>query len=124
MTDSERADYNKLNADQREDYDYLRKKHPEWAHRQIIAKVVIGQSIDGIVDGGGGTENPEGITGNPSFLKRVLEGAKTVLSETGIFIPEVFEVIDNAITTLSSLIMAGVRYIGDKLSKFWDWFTS
>lgn len=124
MTDIERAQYNNLTQSQREDYDYQRKKHPNWSHNQIITKVMLEDSIGNIVDNGGGTLDPETLKDNPQFLKQVLEGAKAALYEAGIFISEVFEVIDNAISSLGYLIMTGVRYIGNKLSEFWDWLTS
>lgn len=81
-------------------------------------------SIVNIVENDDGTRDPETLKDDPSFLKQVLEGAKDALYEAGIFISEVFEVIDNAITSLGYLIMTGVRYIGNKLSEFWDWLTS
>lgn len=124
MTDTERQQYNNLTPSQREDYDYQRKKHPNWSHNQIITKVMLENSIVNIVENDDGTRDPETLKDDPSFLKQVLEGAKDALYEAGIFISEVFEVIDNAITSLGYLIMTGVRYIGNKLSEFWDWLTS
>lgn len=124
MTETERQQYNNLTSSQREDYDYQRKKHPNWSHNQLITKVMLEESIGGIVDKGNGTLDPETLKDDPQFLKQVLEGAKTALYAAGIFISEVFEVIDNAITSLGDLIMEGFRYIGNKLSDFWDWLTS
>jgi len=124
MTDKERDDYYKLSPQQREDYDYQKRRHPNWSHNQIIAKIMIDSKVEDNIIGRGGTVDPDELSNDPTFLKQVLEGAKAALYEAGIFIAEVFEAIDNAITSLGYLIMTGVRYIGDKLREFWDWLTS
>lgn len=124
MTDKERDDYFKLTPEQREMYDDLKRTKPHWSHNQIIFKIKMDATTIDIIDKKGGTLNPETIVEDPSFLKQVLEGTKNALYEAGIFIAEVFEVLDNAISQLRCLIMSGVRYIGNKLSEFWDWLTS
>lgn len=119
MTDSERADYNKLNADQREDYDYFRRKHPEWSHEELMSRISVGSSIDNMLKGGG-TKKPEGIKGDPTFIERVLKGARNILRDMGIDNPMIFEVLDNAIRNLAALIRRGISYIGDLLESIWS----
>lgn len=124
MTDKEREEYNKLSSSLREDYDYEKRKHPNWSHAQIMAKIAIGESLGKTVEEGGGTIDVNELENDPTLLKEVLEGAKRVLIEAGIFISAVFDVLDSAISLLSSLVMSGIRYVGNKLSEFWDWLTS
>lgn len=124
MTDKERDDYYKLPPKQRADYDYYKRSNPNWSHGNIIAKIKIMGKLTEELDDKGGIMDPEGLSNDPTFLKRVLEGARDSLYEAGIFISEVFDAIDNAITSLGYLIMTGAKYIGDKLREFWNWLTS
>ncbi|MDE5629391.1 MAG: hypothetical protein K2I69_07505 [Muribaculaceae bacterium] len=124
MTDKEREDYNNLKPSLREDYDYEKKKHPNWSHAQIMAKIAIGESLGETVEKGGGTIDATELENDPKMLKEVLEGAKRVLIEAGVFIYAVFDVLDSAISLLGNMVMCGVKYVGNKLSEFWDWLTS
>lgn len=124
MTEAERQQYNNLSSSLREDYDYEKKKHPNWSHAQIMAKIAIGESLGKTVEEGGGTIDATGLGNDPKLLKEVLEGAKRVLIEADVFISAVFDVLDSAISLLGNLVMSGIRYVGNKLSDFWDWLTS
>lgn len=37
----ERSEYNKLQKELKEEYDYVKQKHPTWIHAQIMAKIAI-----------------------------------------------------------------------------------
>lgn len=124
MTDTEREQYNKLSQREKEEYEYQKKKRPNWSHNQIYLKVIMDRQTEVVIDQKGGTVDPKTLVQDPVFLKQVLEGTKRTLIQLGVFIGEVFEAIDNALTNLGYLIMSGVRYIGDKLKDFWDWLTT
>lgn len=124
MTDKEKEEYNNLSLSLQEDYDYEKKKHPNWSHVQIMAKIAIGESLGKTVEEGGGTIDVTELENDPKLLKEVLVGATRVLIEAGIFISAVFDVLDSAISLLGNLVMSGVKYVGNKLSDFWDWLTS
>jgi len=47
---------------------------------------------------------------DPSVLVEILNGAKKFLIGVGVFIAEVFDAIDEALS-----------YVGNKLKDFWDW---
>ncbi len=89
-----------------------------------MAKIAIGESLGKTVEEGGGTIDVTELENDPKLLKEVLVGAKRVLIEAGIFISAVFDVLDSAISLLGNLVMSGVKYVGNKLSDFWDWLTS
>jgi len=118
MTTEEREKYNRLPKADQEEYDHLLRKHPNWDHKQIMAKVAFNRKADDMIEKKGGEDiNPD----DPSVLEEILKGAKEFLIGVGIFIEDVFEVIDDALTALGDLIADGVSYIGNKLKDFWDW---
>ena len=119
MTGEEQRQYNSLSYEARQEYDDIKRKRPHWSHNQIMAKLATIINIDKMIEEGKG--NP---AEDPKLLKEVLEGAKAFLIGVGCFIWDVFEAIDDAINTLTSMIASGIRYIGDKLEEFWDWLTS
>lgn len=121
MTQKEQEEYDKLTPELQQDYNYIRSKHPNWGHNQIIAKVTMGPTIDDLLNGGG-IKEPIGT--DPEIMKLIFEGAKRTLINLGIAIDAVFEALDAAISTLTDLIWQGVKYIGNKLKDFWDWLNS
>ena len=119
MNEEQRRQYNRLTSDQKEDYDRLQRRHPNWSHEEIMARLAIQVKLEQI------PIKPTGpIDEDPEILKEILQGAKSFLITVGCFLWDVFEVIDDAINTLSSLISRGITYIGNKLEEFWDWLTS
>lgn len=119
MTDEQRRQYNKLSCDQKEDYDRFQRRHPSWSHENIMARLAIQSTLEQIP-----VIPQKPIEEDPEILKEILQGAKDFLISVGCFLWDVFEVIDDAISTLSSLIARGITYIGNKLEEFWDWLTS
>lgn len=118
MTTEEREEYNRLPKADREEYDHLSRKHPNWDHKQIMAKVAFNHKADVMIEKKGGEDiNPD----DPSVLEEILKGAKEFLIGCGILIAEVFGVIDEALSFLGGLIADGLSFIGNKLKKFWDW---
>lgn len=119
MTGDEQKQYNSLSYDQRQEYDHIKRMHPNWSHKQIMTKLALDIKTIEVVDRG--HENPGDA---PDILREILQGAKSFLIGVGCFVWDVFEAIDEAIDTLTDLIARGISYIGDKLSEFWDWLTS
>ena len=119
MTSDEQKQYNSLSYDQRQEYDHIKRRRPNWSHNQIMAKLALDEQTINVVSKG--HENPED---DPEILREILQGAKSFLIVVGCFIWDVFDAMDEAIDTLTGLIARGISYIGDKLSEFWDWLTS
>lgn len=119
MTYEEQQQYNKLPYSQQRAYDRIKSENPGWGHRQIMFKVAMEKKTDDFVNSNS-DPNPE----DPEILAEILRGAKSFLVGLGIFIAEVFEVIDDMLCTLVDLIDRGIRYVGDKLEEFWEWLTS
>ncbi len=117
MTLQEKEEYNKLTKESKEDYDYQKRKHPEWNHNQIMARVSFETTITETIGKGGGNVNPK----DPKVLVKILEGGKRFLERLGINIGEVMRAINMAINSLKGLISTGIKYIGDTLSGILDW---
>lgn len=117
MTFEEQQQYDSLPYEDKLEYDHTRRKHPSWSHEQIINKVAIVHKIEVVTSNGSGNVNPN----DPNILKEIFEGAKEFLEDVGIVIGAVFELIDEALTTIGGWISNGIDYIGDKVSQFWDW---
>jgi len=105
MTTEEREQYNKLSELDREEYDLIKKKHPNWSHSQIITKLGVSVEIGKRLEKGEDV-NPD----DPTVIEEILKGAKKFLKRCGIIIKEVFEAIDEVLTD-----------VGNKLKDFWDW---
>jgi hypothetical protein len=105
MTAEEREQYNRLPYADREEYDHIARKRPNWSHSQIMTKVGLSHTMDKKI-GKGEDIDPD----DPTVIKEILKGAKDFLIGVGLFIADVFEAIDEALT-----------YVGNKLKEFWDW---
>lgn len=126
MTYEEQQQYDKLSADLKEDYNYLKKKHPNWSHEQIMGKLSIDKKLEVWMNTGDLDVTKKGPDGEievpPEIMKEILDGAKSVLTGLGIIIVGFFEAVDKALCVLDSIITSGVKYIGNKLKEFWNWF--
>lgn len=125
MTNEQQQQYDSLPYSGREEYDWVKSRHPSWSHQQIMTKVAISISIEdpdeGILGKRGQTDiNPK----EPKIMEAILKGARNFLTGAGIFISEVFSAIDDALDTLGDLIVSGASYVGNKLKDFWDWLTN
>ena len=116
MTNSEREAYNKLSAEAKKEYNHIKMMHPNWSHNQIMTKLAINGTIDNMVEDGKDV-NPD----DPNILAQILQGAKDFLKNAGIYIADVFQSIDNALTYLGELIKDGIDYVGGKIDKLLGW---
>lgn len=119
MTREEKRQYDSLSYEERQEYDYLRNKHPNWSHKQIMTKFALDKNINVAIDNGA-----EDVENNPEIIKIILSETKNMLERLGCFFEDVFEVIDNALDTLTDLIDRGICYVGEKLAEFWNWLTN
>lgn len=115
MTDQEIQGYNSLSSEQREDYNYIKRKHPNWSHQQILTKMAF--NPDPFIEG---NKNPN----DPEVMTEILKAGKQFLIDVGCFVWDVFELIDDAISSLADMIADGINYVGQKISDFWEWLTN
>lgn len=115
MTEQERQQYNSLSWDQREEYDRIQRKHPNWSHKQIMTRIAF--DPDPFIEA---KKDPN----SPDVMREILQAGKAFLIEVGCFVWDVFALIDDAIDALTDMIDRGLTYIGKKISDFWDWLTS
>ena len=117
MTSEERDHYYRLPKAQQEAYDFYKRQHPNWSHNQLIARAGMDAKLEEVIDQGGQDTD----LNNPEIIEQVLIGAKRFLTNAGIYIKEVLDLLNATINNIQNLIMSGVKYIGDKLKDFWRW---
>ena len=116
MTTEERQDYNKLTKEQKEEFDYQSRKHPDWSFEQVIKKLAFEEKTDETIGKGGKNVNPK----DPTIWLNILEGVRTTLTKFKSIGKSTFIAIDSAITSLKGLIKAGVQRIGDVIDNLKD----
>lgn len=119
MTYEEQQEYNKLSNDAKDEYNFIKSKHPTWSHNQIIQRMAVTIKIGDMLNKGKDVD-----PNDPEILTEILKGAKSILVNLDIIINGFFEAIDDALNILGTLIESGAKYIGDKLKAFWDWLTN
>ena len=117
MTIAENEEYNKLSLDEKDEYDFNLKRHPNWSHQQVMAKVAIARTTNTMVDETPGDIKPD----DPKIMAQILKGAKDFLESIECVAGDIIKLIDNALGLLASIIDAGINYVGDKLKQFWNW---
>lgn len=118
MTYEEQQQYNNLSYENRQEYDWIKSRHPSWTHKQIMTKVAFNAKEVEVIERNGGKDVD---TEDPEIMSDILQGVKSFLIGIGLFIDEVFSAIDDALNALGNLIDAGISYVGNKLQEFWDW---
>lgn len=116
MTNEECQDYNKLTKEQKEDFEYHSRKHPDWNFKQVMAKMVFDGIVDETIGKGGEDPNPK----DPTIWLTILEGVRTTLTKFKSIGRSIFIAIDSAITSLKGLIRAGIQRIGDVIDNLLD----
>jgi len=111
MTNEERQEYNNLPKNERDNYDYVKRNHPNWTHSQIMTRLAFDKKAGDLIDNGSSDIDPE----DTSILKMILEGAKEILKKWKILNSKIMETIDDTISYLSDLIKKGITYLSDIL---------
>ena len=111
MTSEESQDYNKLTSKQKESFGYYSRMHPNWSFKQVMAKVVLEEQGDIVIENGGTDVDPK----DPSIWLTILEGVKATLAKFKSIGRSIFIAIDSAITSLKGLIRMGIRKIGNTI---------
>lgn len=119
MTYEEQQQYSSLSYNQKQEYDFIKRTHPNWNHTNILKKLALSIKIEDMMGTGA-----KDVENDPEILKEILLGAKSFLLGIGCFVLDVFEAIDDALDTLTDIIAEGISYVGDQLRDFWDWLTS
>ena len=109
MTKEECQDYNKLTPEEKQEFEYQSKKHPDWTFKQVMAKIVFDRKVDGTIGRGGNDVDAE----DPDTWIIILKGARQALKKFKSIGNAIFVAIDTAIISLKTLIKQGVRRIGD-----------
>lgn len=111
MTNEERQQYNKLPKNERDNYDYVKRNHPNWTHSQIMTKLAFDKKAGDFIETGPADIDPA----DTSILKMILKGAKEILKKWNILNSKITEAIDDTISYLSDLIKKGITYLSDIL---------
>lgn len=95
-------------------YKFYKELHPEWSEDQIETAVSIDMSAENEVNRRGKDINPD----DPDLIRDILEGARRWLEEV---LPQVFERVrgffDNIISTLTTWVQNGLKYVVDLIGK-------
>lgn len=116
MTTEERQDYDKLTKEQKEEFDYQSRKHPDWSFKQVIAKVAFEEKVNTTINKGGSNVNSK----DPTIWLTILEGVRTTLTKFKSIGRSIFIAIDGAIASLKGLIRAGTQRIGNVIDNLLD----
>lgn len=116
MTIEQRRDYDKLTKEQKEDFAYIERKHPNWSFGQVIAKLEFDIKTTETVDGGGENVKPQ----DPEIWLTILGGVKVALSKFKSISDSITNAINGAISSLKQMISLGIRKVGNAIEKILD----
>lgn len=120
MTIEQRREYDKLTKEQKEDFAYIERKHPDWDWSRVMARVQINIKIDGPngLFGNGGPKDPD--PQDPDIWLTILEGVKVALSKIKGISDSITNAINGAISSLKQMISLGIRKVGNAIKKILD----
>ncbi len=113
MTYKESADYNSLSSQNKKKFAQIAEEHPYWSFKQVLTKMSIEDNVDNVVERCGGDVDRN----DPKTWVLILEGAKQTLSKFKAIGADVLGVIDGAIKSIKTAISAGIKQIGNLISK-------
>lgn len=111
MTNEERQDYNKLTKEQKEDFEFHARKHPDWEFQMVMISLAFEEKTDETIENGGKDVDPNDI----NIWMAILKGVKTILSKFKSIGKQIFNIIDNEITFIQEQIKSGIRKINDAI---------
>lgn len=113
MTETEKAQYNQLSPEGKEEYNRSVVKHPEWSHNQHMAKASIMDQAEKTVGGGDSNVDPQ----DPKLWETILSKAGTFLEKIGALTQAIKQKFDIALAAISELIKRGIKKIGNLVGK-------
>lgn len=116
MTIEQRRDYDKLTKEQKEDFAYFERKHPNWSFSQVMTKVQFEIKIDTTIGKGGENVKPQ----DPEIWLTILGGVKVALSKFKSISDSITNAINGAISSLKKMISLGIRKVGNAIEKILD----
>lgn len=116
MTIEQRRDYDKLTKEQKEDFAYIERKHPNWSFSQVIVKLEFDIRTDTTINEGGKDVDPQ----DPDIWLTILGGVKVALSKFKSISASITNAINGAISSLKQMISLGIRKVGNAIEKILD----
>lgn len=90
MTYQEQQEFNKLTSDQKEEYQFQQRKHPNWDHKKLMIKVGFNNKVDDMIENQGDVDvNDKDVMSSlvqsvgdwlERTLPRIWDGVKSLFS--------------------------------------------
>jgi len=110
----DRKSYEALSSKEKQLYNSIAQQHPNWNHNQIMTKLSIEIQTDKLVEEG--NDSVDQLT----IWELVLKQAKLFLERLGCIKRELINKFDIAITSVKNAIKAGLKEIGNLISKIFN----
>lgn len=107
MTPVEQSEFNKLNAEQKEEYLHQQKKHPNWDHQKLMTRVGFTEKVDQMMDQRGDVD-----PNDKDIMKEIIEGVSGWLQRT---LPRIWNGVKNLFSRILDGIINGVINFFDDL---------
>lgn len=108
MTGVEQAEFDKLNYEQKEEYRYQQRKHPNWDHKKLMVKVGFSDKVDEIVDKNGGDVDPN----DRDVMEELVKGVGNWLKRT---LPRIWNGVKELFSNILTSIVNGVINFFDEI---------
>lgn len=109
MTQVEQSEFNRLTSDQKDEYLYQQKKHPNWDHKKLMCKVGFTDKVDDMIDTQGDID-----PNDKDVMKSLVEGVGQWLERT---LPRIWEGVKYLFANVLRNIINGViNFFDDLLS--------
>lgn len=109
MSIEEQKVYNQLSKEQKEDFRYAEKRHPNWSFTQVMAKVGFEGKISDVITDRKGDVDPN----DKSLWQTILEGVSDFLDD--------FPILKEAAKAIRNAIGKIFEFVGDMIDDFFDW---
>lgn len=100
MTAEEQNEYNSLSSEQREEYDYQSKKHPNWDHKKLMIKVGFNGKVDNMIETQGDVD-----VDDKDVMESLVRGVGDWLERT---LPRIWEGVKGLFANILEGIISGV----------------
>lgn len=100
MNAQELSEYNKLTPSQREEYDFCKKKHPNWDHKKLCTKVGFSQKTDEIIERDGDIDEND-----KEVMTEIVQGVGDWLED---MLPRIWDAVSDIFSNILSGILNGI----------------